>query len=159
MDRIQGAVTFVGRPFPDTMMDKQRSYTACNMKMENDPVFQKFLQDNNLQKQRTNMIVFGPDNFMYWYGVLTTKVENIPSGLMKYQLPKAKVAEENSADQTLAFFNMPLNAVLPKFLKKLATRGVKVYENVGDSPTPYVLQTLNLNTKKLTQTLYVETSK
>lgn len=105
------------------------------------------------------MIVFGPDNFMYWYGVLTTKVRNIPSGLMKYQLPKAKVAEESSADQTLAFFNMPLNAVLPKFLKKLATRGVKVYENVGDSPTPYVLQTLNLDTKKLTQTLYVEASK
>ena len=44
-------------------------------------------------------------------------------------------------------------------LKKLATRGVKVYENVGDSPTPYVLQTLNLDTKKLTQTLYVEASK
>ncbi len=43
MDRIQEAVTFVGRPFPDTMMDKQRSYTACNMKMENDRSIHKNL--------------------------------------------------------------------------------------------------------------------
>ena len=104
------------------------------------------------------MVVFGPENFMYWYGVLAPNVENIPGGLMKFELPKAKVAQEESDNQSLSAFSMPLNATIQAFLKKLIENGVKVYENIGDSDTPYVVQDLDLGNKKLTQTLYLKAS-
>ena len=157
--KVLDKVTFVGRPFPDSLIDEQKTFTQANMQMESDPVFQKFLKDNNLENNRANMVVFGPENFMYWYGVLAPNVENIPSGLMKFELPKAEVAQEESDNQSLSSFSMPLNATIQAFLKKLIENGVKVYENVGDSDTPYVVQDLDLDNKKLTQTLYLKVSK
>lgn len=156
--KVLDKVTFVGRPFPDSLIDEQKTFTQANMQMESDPVFQKFLKDNNLENNRANMVVFGPENFMYWYGVLAPNVENIPSGLMKFELPKAEVAQEESDNQSLSAFSMPLNATIQAFLKKLIENGVKVYENVGDSDTPYVVQDLDLDNKKLTQTLYLKAS-
>ena len=38
----------------------------------------------------------------------------------------------------------------------MADTGIKIYQNPGDSLTPYVLQNLDLKTKKLTQELYLE---
>lgn len=157
--KVLDKVTFVGRPFPDSLIDEQKTFAQANMQMESDPVFQKFLKDNNLENNRANMVVFGPENFMYWYGVLAPNVENIPSGLMKFELPKAEVAQEESDNQSLSSFSMPLNATIQAFLKKLIENGVKVYENVGDSDTPYVVQDLDLDNKKLTQTLYLKASK
>lgn len=157
--KVLDKVTFVGRPFPDSLIDEQKTFAQANMQMESDPVFQKFLKDNNLENNRANMVVFGPENFMYWYGVLAPNVENIPSGLMKFELPKAEVAQEESDNQSLSSFSMPLNATIQAFLKKLIENGVKVYENVGDSDTPYVIQDLDLDNKKLTQTLYLKASK
>lgn len=157
--KVLDKVTFVGRPFPDSLIDEQKTFAQANMQMESDPVFQKFLKDNSLENNRANMVVFGPENFMYWYGVLAPNVENIPSGLMKFELPKAEVAQEESDNQSLSSFSMPLNATIQAFLKKLIENGVKVYENVGDSDTPYVVQDLDLDNKKLTQTLYLKASK
>lgn len=156
--KVLDKVTFVGRPFPDSLIDEQKTFTQANMQMESDPVFQKFLKDNNLENNRANMVVFGPENFMYWYGVLAPNVENIPSGLMKFELPKAEVAQEESDNQSLSAFSMPLNATIQAFLKKLIENGVKVYENIGDSDAPYVVQDLDLGNKKLTQTLYLKAS-
>lgn len=156
--KVLDKVTFVGRPFPDSLIDEQKTFTQANMQMESDPVFKKFLKDNNLENNRANMVVFGPENFMYWYGVLAPNVENIPSGLMKFELPKAEVAQEESDNQSLSAFSMPLNATIQALLKKLIENGVKVYENVGDSDTPYVVQDLDLDNKKLTQTLYLKAS-
>ena len=156
--KVLDKVTFVGRPFPDSLIDEQKTFTQANMQMESDPVFQKFLKDNNLENNRANMVVFGPENFMYWYGVLAPNVENIPGGLMKFELQKAKVAQEESDNQSLSAFSMPLNATIQAFLKKLIENGVKVYENIGDSDTPYVVQDLDLGNKKLTQTLYLKAS-
>ena len=139
---------FVGRPFPDAMMDEQKSFTEVNQQMENDEVFQKFLADNNLENKRTVMVVFGPENFMYWYGVLVDD----------FELPKAEVAEIEQENQNLVFFNLPLNGTMPEFIHKIVSEGIEVYQNIGDSETPYVTWDLDMDTKKLTQDLYLKVS-
>lgn len=148
---------FVGRPFPDAMMNEQKSFTEVNQQMENDEVFQKFLADNNLENKRTVMVVFGPENFMYWYGVLVGDIE-VPTGLMKFELPKAEVAEIEQENQNLVFFNLPLNGTMPEFIHKIVSDDIEVYQNIGDSDTPYVTWDLDMDTKKLTQDLYLKVS-
>ena len=56
---------FVGRPFPASLMNAQKSFMESNQQMENDETFQKFLADNNLENKRTALIVYGGDSFMY----------------------------------------------------------------------------------------------
>lgn len=149
---------FVGRPFPDSLMNAQKSFMESNQQMENDETFQKFLADHDLENKRSVLIVSGPDSFMYWYGV-QADVDQVPTGLMKFVLPKAEVAEEDEENQNMVFFNLPLTSTVPNFLKKVTDSGVEVYQNLGDSDTPYILWDLDMDTKKLTQTLYLKVSK
>lgn len=149
---------FIGRPFPDSLMNAQKSFMEANQQLENDEVFQKFLADHDLKNKRAALIVSGPDSFMYWYGVLAD-TKQAPTGLMKFELPQAEVAEEEEDNQNLVFFNLPLTSTVPNFLKKVTDSGIEVYQNLGDSDTPYMLWELNLDTKKLTQTLYLKASK
>ncbi|TSO25978.1 hypothetical protein [Lactobacillus sp. LL6] len=149
---------FVGTPFPDGMMDAQKSFAESNKLVENNDTFKKFLEDNNLENKRSAMIVFGPENFMYWYGVITDGSLEVPKGLIKYELPKAEVAEEIIENSNPVFFDLPLNSVLPEFIKKITESGVQVYENIGDSPVPYIVEDMDLDNKKLTQMLYVKAS-
>lgn len=158
MQKLQEQITFVGRPFSDQLIDEQKSYNNCNLEMEQDQQFQQFLTKNNLSGRRSSMVVFGPENFMYWYGVLVPNKVDLPQGLMKYTLPKAQVAIEELEQQNQSVFGQPLNMVIPQFLQTVRQEGVQTYENPGDSLTPYFVQNLNLDTKKLTQMLYLEVS-
>lgn len=157
MQKLQEEITFVGRPFSDQMIDEQKTYNNCNIELEQDQRFQQFLTDNELTN-RSSMVVFGPENFMYWYGALTSEVTELPQGLMKFTLPKAQVAVEEREQQNQSFFAQPLNMVIPQFLQTVREQGIQTYENPGDSLTPYFVQELNLETKKLTQMLYLEVS-
>lgn len=157
MQKLQEEITFVGRPFSDQMIDEQKTYNNCNIELEQDQQFQQFLTDNELTN-RSSMVVFGPENFMYWYGVLTLEVTELPQGLMKFTLPKAQVAVEEREQQNQSFFAQPLNMVIPQFLQTVREQGIQTYENPGDSLTPYFVQKLDLETKKLTQMLYLEVS-
>ncbi|MCX8735865.1 MULTISPECIES: hypothetical protein [Lactobacillus] len=157
MQKLQEEITFVGRPFSDQMIDEQKTYNNCNIELEQDQQFQQFLTDNELTN-RSSMVVFGPENFMYWYGVLTSEVTELPQGLMKFTLPKAQVAVEEQKQQNQSFFAQPLNMVIPQFLQTVREQGIQTYENPGDSLTPYFVQKLDLETKKLTQMLYLEVS-
>lgn len=157
MQKLQEEITFVGRPFSDQMIDEQKTYNNCNFELEQDQQFQQFLTDNELTN-RSSMVVFGPENFMYWYGVLTSEVTELPQGLMKFTLPKAQVAVEEREQQNQSFFAQPLNMVIPQFLQTVREQGIQTYENPGDSLTPYFVQKLDLETKKLTQMLYLEVS-
>lgn len=157
MQKLQEEITFVGRPFSDQMIDEQKTYNNCNIELEQDQQFQQFLTDNELTN-RSSMVVFGPENFMYWYGVLTSEVTELPQGLMKFTLPKAQVAVEEQKQQNQSFFAQPLNMVIPQFLQTVREEGIQTYENPGDSLTPYFVQKLDLETKKLTQMLYLEVS-
>lgn len=95
---------FVGRPFPAGLMNAQKSFIEANQQMENDETFQKFLADHDLENKRSVLVVSGEDSFMYWYGVLADIAEDeVPTGLMKFELPAAEVAEEAEENQTLVF--------------------------------------------------------
>lgn len=100
----------------------------------------------------------GEDNFMYWYGVLVDAAVKVPAGLMKFELPKAEVEEEVQENQNLVFFNLPLTNTVSTFVKKVMDNGVKVYQNLGDSDTPYMVWDLDMDTKKLTQDFYLKVS-
>ena len=158
MKKLQKKVTFVGRPFPDQLMDEQKTFNQSNMEMEQNQVFQDFIAKNDLTNTRSNMVVFGPENFMYWYGVIAPNEVEVPRGLMKFVLPEAQVAITEKDNQNISFFSQPLNMVISQFLAAVADEGIKIYQNPGDSLTPYVVQTLNFATKKLTQELYLEDS-
>ena len=158
MKKLQKKVTFVGRPFPDQLMDEKKSFTESNMAMEQDQTFLNFIAQNNLNNTRSSLVVFGPENFMYWYGVIAPNEIEVPRGLMKFVLPEAQVAVEEKDNQNISFFSQPLNIVISQFLATVADTGIKIYQNPGDSLTPYVLQNLDLKTKKLTQELYLEDS-
>lgn len=158
MKKLQKKVTFVGRPFPDQLMDEQKTFTESNMAMEQDQTFLNFIAQNNLNNTRSSLVVFGPENFMYWYGVIAPNEIEVPKGLMKFVLPEAQVAVEEKDNQNISFFSQPLNIVISQFLATVADTGIKIYQNPGDSLTPYVLQNLDLKTKKLTQELYLEDS-
>ena len=158
MKKLQKKVTFVGRPFPDQLMDEQKTFNQSNMEMEQNQVFQDFIAKNDLTNTRSNMVVFGPENFMYWYGVIAPNEVEVPKGLMKFVLPEAQVAITEKDNQNISFFSQPLNIVISQFLATVADTGIKIYQNPGDSLTPYIVQTLNCDTKKLTQELYLEDS-
>ena len=158
MKKLQKKVTFVGRPFPDQLMDEQKTFNESNMEMEQNQVFQDFIAKNDLTNTRSNMVVFGPENFMYWYGVIAPNEIEVPKGLMKFVLPEAQVAITEKDNQNISFFSQPLNMIISQFLAAVADEGIKIYQNPGDSLTPYVVQTLNFATKKLTQELYLEDS-
>ena len=158
MKKLQKKVTFVGRPFPDQLMDEQKTFTESNMAMEQDQTFLNFIAQNNLNNTRSSLVVFGPENFMYWYGVIAPNEIEVPRGLMKFVLPETQVAVEEKDNQNISFFSQPLNVVISQFLATVADTGIKIYQNPGDSLTPYIVQTLNFATKKLTQELYLEDS-
>ena len=158
MKKLQKKVTFVGRPFPDQLMDEKKSFTESNMAMEQDQTFLNFIAQNNLNNTRSSLVVFGPENFMYWYGVIAPNEIEVPRGLMKFVLPETQVAVEEKDNQNISFFSQPLNIVISQFLATVADTGIKIYQNPGDSLTPYIVQTLNFDTKKLTQELYLEDS-
>ena len=158
MKKLQKKVTFVGRPFPDQLMDEQKTFNESNMEMEQNQVFQDFIAKNDLTNTRSNMVVFGPENFMYWYGVIAPNEVEVPKGLMKFVLPEAQVAITEKDNQNISFFSQPLNMIISQFLATVADTGIKIYQNPGDSLTPYIVQTLNFATKKLTQELYLEDS-
>ena len=158
MKKLQKKVTFVGRPFPDQLMDEQKTFTESNMAMEQDQTFLNLIAQNNLNNTRSSLVVFGPENFMYWYGVIAPNEIEVPRGLMKFVLPETQVAVEEKDNQNISFFSQPLNIVISQFLATVADTGIKIYQNPGDSLTPYVLQNLDLKTKKLTQELYLEDS-
>lgn len=158
MKKLQEKVTFIGRPFPDQLMDEQKTFNEANMEMEQNQVFQNFITKNNLKNTRSSLVVFGPENFMYWYGVIAPNNIKVPQGLIKFVLPEAQVAITEKDNQNISFFSQPLNVIISQFLAAVADEGIKIYQNPGDSLTPYVLQNLNLDTKKLTQELYLEDS-
>ena len=105
-------------------------------------------------------MVSSKDSFMYWYGVLADVAKDeVPTGLMKFELPAAEVAEEVEENQTLVFFNLPLTSTVPNFAKKVVASGIEVHENLGDSDTPYITWDLDIDTKKLAQVMYLKASK
>ncbi|MEK3610347.1 hypothetical protein AAA424_07770 [Lactobacillus crispatus] len=121
---------------------------------------EKFLADHNLENKRSVLVVSGEDSFMYWYGVLADVAKDeVPTGLMKFELPAAEVAEEVEENQTLVFFNLPLTSTVPNFAKKVVASGIEVHENLGDSDTPYITWDLDMDTKKLAQVMYLKASK
>lgn len=151
-------LTFIGRPFPSAMMDEQKTFGKVNMDMENDDNFKKFLSDNDLEDKRATMFVFGPDNFMYWYGIITDQDLIVPKEMMKYDLPAGPVASEEQT-AALNYFSLPAHYLVENFFKKVMQEGIKVYQNPGDSNTPYFVQVLNLRTKNLHQFWYLDKEK
>lgn len=152
------AKNVIGKIFMPSQIDERRTFTASVQETENDPKFKKFIEKNGYTNDRAGLIVFGEGTFMFVYGVLTDANVAAPTGLSRYQLPAAEVAQVETDGMGLIYFSQPVNITVPTFLDKLTKENVTIYENMGDSETPYILSDLNLSTKKLTQTYYIRAS-
>lgn len=152
------AKNVVGKIFMPTQIDERRTFTASIQEAENDPKFKKFIEKNGYTNDRAALVVFGEESFMFVYGVLTDANVAAPTGLTRYQLPAAEVAQIETDDIGLVYFSQPVNVTIPAFLDKLSQEKLPIYENMGDSETPFILSDLNLSTKKLTQTYYIRAS-
>ncbi|MCH3905401.1 MAG: hypothetical protein LKF01_00910 [Lactobacillus sp.] len=154
IERVETPVLhFVGRVFTDHQMNKSQSFQAANQACEKDPALQELFAQVDAN-QRANLVVFGPTNFTYWYGVVSKDKIEKPDGLLAYDLPAAVCAEETTAGG-LGSFSLPLGPVLLSFLQKTADAGFKLYANLGDSETPYILRTVDLEAKKMTTRVYL----
>ena len=152
------AHNFIGKVFMPNQIDENKTYTIAIQEMENDPVFQKFIKDNGYENERASLVVFGPENFMFWYGILADDKQMPVAGLNKFELPASEIAEIDTPDSNLEIFSQPINFVIPTFLDKLSKDVITMYENLGDREKPYVLAKLNLETKELAQILYLDAS-
>ena len=126
------AHNFIGKVFMPNQIDENKTYTAAIQEMENDPVFQKFIKDNGYENERASLVVFGPENFMFWYGILADDKQMPVAGLNKFELPASEIAEINTPDSNLAFFSQPLNFVIPTFLDKLSKE-----QEINESYKPF----------------------
>ncbi|MEB3364257.1 hypothetical protein SDC49_12925 [Lactobacillus sp. R2/2] len=88
-------------------MDEQKTFTESNMAMEQDQTFLNFIAQNNLNNTRSSLVVFGPENFMYWYGVIAPNEIEVPRGLIKFVLPETQVAVEEKDNQNISFLVNP----------------------------------------------------
>lgn len=150
-------MNFIGKVFLPAQIDKNKSYAQQVQETENDPIFKKFLEKNGFTNQRASLIVFAPETFMFWYGIVTEKkIKQLPKQLNHFMLPAGEGAEIDTENMNIGFFSQPLNFVIPTFLDKLAQSDVVFHENPGDSKYPYLLSTLNLSTKQLAQTMYLD---
>lgn len=146
------ATNFIGRVFNDRQMDASRSFRAVNAACEKDAGLQRLFQQ--VPGQRVNLLVYGPEDFTYWYGVLTKQALPKQPGILTYQLPPAKVAETAAAGD-LSSFDLPLNYVLPKLLADIRAAGLQLPTNFGDSNTPFIVRQLDLQAKKITSRVYL----
>lgn len=144
---------FVGRVFTNHQMGPSQSFQAANQACEQNKQLQSLFASLDPQ-QRANLVVFGPDNFTYWYGAVTEQKIDKPAGLLAYDLPAAVCAQEVAAGG-LGSFSLPLGPVLMGFLQRTADAGFKIYANLGDSETPYILRTIDLQHKKMTTRVYL----
>ncbi|GHV98493.1 hypothetical protein lacNasYZ03_11050 [Lactobacillus nasalidis] len=149
-------LTFIGKAFPDRMMDANGTFAASNQELEEDPAFQKFVQEAGVGNQRASLIVFGPENFMYWYGVLAPQA-SAPAGLLKFALPQARVFQKEETANA-AYFDLPLNFELPRFLDEAGDLGSDFQLRLEENSNPYILRQLDLDSKKLTKSLYLPVS-
>lgn len=147
------SLQFIGRVFTDRQMASARSFQTANVNSEQDPNLQALVKKLGSQ-ERANLIVFGPENFTYWYGILTRQRLPKQPGLLTYDLPAAQVAQTTAAGN-LASFSLPLNHTLPLFLDQVRAAGINLPANFGDSNTPFILRTVDLQAKKIATRVYL----
>lgn len=148
-------VTLIGRAFPDSLMDNSGTFAGCNQSLEEDEAFQNFIKENHLESSRASLLAFGPENFMYWYGVLVPGKHDAVKGLLKFNLPASEVFESES-NENVAYFDMPLPIEIPHFLDEADKEGIEYDRNLGNSDMPFILRSMNMETKKLTKILYLK---
>lgn len=152
MKTVFTASNFVGKPFSDQEMAADTSFKQQIMTMEADPNWQQVVKATGQENQRAALLVFGLDNFMFWYGL-----NDIPKQeqFLTYRLPQAQVASLTIPGKLPTLMG-PLKLLLPTFLSKLGQEKIPIYENLGDSPTPYILLQADLEKETITESLYLK---
>lgn len=146
----QTALTLTGRPFSSQLMDAQTSLCPAILQLQEEAKWQK-LREENPQAPLALLLVFGGEDFMAWYGLLGAKKS---PGMLQFVLPAAQTAQRIKKSSSNSFLE-PLNKQVPDFLQAVQAAGTTTYANLGDSPTPYLLQFF-LEPEKIKQLLYLK---
>lgn len=149
-------LSFIGVPYMPTMMDENGSFFSAYNELEQNKDFQALDEINQLDPNRASLIVFGGDSFMFWQGMLFEDFEqqNLPNGLMKYDLPASKIVEERKPG-SVSQFSLPLGSFVNSFLSDIKKAGIKIPANLGLSEHPYLINALNLNTQDQVKRVYL----
>ena len=146
---------FVGRPYQPNTMDENGSYQMAYQEMLTDPSFQEFQAEHAAADNLASLIVFGPENYLYWQGMILTADVEVPKGLFKYQLPESKVAEIIKPGN-VSIFSQPLNFTVPVLLEDAKKAGIELPANLGLGQNPYVLNILRGT--EVTSAIYLGTA-
>lgn len=146
--------TFIGKPFLQIAPNDGNGYFAAYQEVEVIAEFTALDDSNELDKNRAGLVIFGPETFMYWQGMLYKGKAELPKGLMKYELPESNaVVDEKNGNESI--FQLPLNLTIPTLLADIKKAGISVPENLGLSEKPYVLNVLYPDQQKYTAAVYL----
>ncbi|MGX4763170.1 hypothetical protein [Holzapfeliella sp. JNUCC 72] len=136
----QKQLKFIGKVAMPSMLEANGSFYSQFQELEDSQVLNQLDETNQLAKNRSSLIVFGPENYMYWQGlVYEGELAELPKGLMSYDLPESTVAtmSQEIADYQ---FHTPLSFELTQAFDSAKKAGIEIPANLGLSEHPYFLQ-------------------
>lgn len=138
-------LSFIGQPYTASMMDENGSYYSVYQELEANEDFASFDETNELAKNRAYLVIFGPENFMFWQGMLYQSKDEItvPAGLFKYDLPEGDVVKDVRPGSEI-IFSLPVGLTLQSLLDGVKKAGIDIPANLGLSEKPYLINGLNL---------------
>ncbi|APT18896.1 hypothetical protein FC62_GL000540 [Amylolactobacillus amylotrophicus DSM 20534] len=147
-------LTFIGKPFLQIAPNDGNGYFAAYQEVEESADFVGLDETNDLERNRAGLVIFGPETFMYWQGMLYKGEADLPKGLMKYELPASNaVVDEKNGNESI--FQLPLNLTIPTLLADIKQAGIEVPANLGLSEKPYVLNVLYPDKQKHVTAVYL----
>lgn len=134
----------VGQVALASQIDPNGSFYSMWQELEADPqmakVDQQLLKDVG-QTNRVGLVVFAPENYLYWGGVAVPADFTVPAGWQSFNLPAGQAFEFVQA--TPAFMpQIPVNLKLSKTFDQAETEAVKLPGSLGHAQQPYFLEEL-----------------
>lgn len=136
----QKQLKFIGKVAMPSMLEANGSFYSQFQELEDSQVLNQLDETNQLSKNRSSLVVFGPENYMYWQGlVYEGELAELPKGLMSYDLPESTVATMSQEISDYQF-HTPLNFEVNQAFASAKKAGIEIPANLGLSEQPYLLQ-------------------
>lgn len=157
---MHAAVRFIGQAYTEANADDNDSYQSAWLDWESANRFAKLdeLAGAAAPTERCSMMVFSPyGNIVYWIGRTYPQGTPVPKGYQSFDLPAATAATVTKKS-SMMMTAYPVNTALQQGAMALDKAGYALPEYIGQTATPYYLESYELNGKqvaKVTYTVYV----
>lgn len=152
----QAAARFIGLPYPEVSADENGSYVAAWQDWMDARRFD-VLDDLAEGQQQGSLVVFSPyGSMIYWIGRVTPAGTAVPTGFQYYDLPESTAATLTKPSGMM-MTNYPVEMAIKQGATALDMAGFDLPEYIGQTQTPYYLETYDLIDgviKSVTYTVY-----